>query len=99
MDSTLGANIGIFAIWTQGDWVTKAVAVMLLVMSVTSWIVIFIKTLDIIKYKGLSQKTEAFWIIKRLPKNATRWNVMCVWLQIYSRLLCLLHRENLVQIA
>ena len=61
MDSTLGVNIGIFAIWTQGDWVTKAVAVMLLVMSVTSWIVIFIKTLDIIKYKGLSQKTEAFW--------------------------------------
>src|SRR6218665_3262487 len=61
MDSTLGANIGLFAIWTQGDWVTKAVAVMLLVMSVTSWIVIFIKALDIVKYKGLSQKTEAFW--------------------------------------
>lgn len=61
MDSTLGANIGLFAMWTQGDWVTKAVAVMLLVMSVTSWIVIFIKALDIIKYKGLSQKTEAFW--------------------------------------
>lgn len=61
MDSTLGANIGLFAIWTQGDWVTKAVAVMLLGMSVTSWIVIFIKALDIVKYKSLSQKTEAFW--------------------------------------
>lgn len=57
----MDSQLGLFAIWTQGDWVTKAVAVMLLAMSVTSWIVIFIKALDIVKYKGLSQKTEAFW--------------------------------------
>lgn len=57
----MDSQLGLFSIWTQGDWVTKAVAVMLLAMSVTSWIVIFIKALDIVKYKGLSQKTEAFW--------------------------------------
>lgn len=53
--------LGLLAFWSQGDWVTRSVAVLLLAMSVASWIVIAIKALDILKYKGLSRRTEAFW--------------------------------------
>ncbi len=55
------SQLGLVTLWTQGDWVTKAVAVLLLGMSLASWIVILIKALDIIKFKSLSQRTEAFW--------------------------------------
>jgi len=55
------SQLGLAAVWTQGDWVTKSVALLLLTMSLASWIVIFIKALDIIKYKSLAQRTEVFW--------------------------------------
>ncbi|MDZ7918580.1 MAG: MotA/TolQ/ExbB proton channel family protein [Rhodoferax sp.] len=55
------SQLGLVTLWTQGDWVTKAVAVLLLGMSLASWIVILIKALDILKFKSLSQRTETFW--------------------------------------
>lgn len=55
------SQLGLIALWTQGDWVTKSVALLLLVMSLASWIVLAVKALDIIKYKSLAQRTEAFW--------------------------------------
>ncbi|MEY4346294.1 MAG: hypothetical protein RL032_2126 [Pseudomonadota bacterium] len=55
------SQLGLITLWTQGDWVTKAVALLLLVMSLSSWIVIVIKALDIFKFKSLGQRTEAFW--------------------------------------
>jgi biopolymer transport protein ExbB len=55
------SQLGLINLWTQGDWVTKAVALMLLVMSLASWIVILIKTLDVFKYRALSHRAEDFW--------------------------------------
>ena len=55
------SHLGLITLWTQGDWVTRAVAALLLVMSLASWIVILIKALDIVKYKALAKRTEAFW--------------------------------------
>jgi biopolymer transport protein ExbB len=55
------SQLGLITLWTQGDWVTKAVAVLLLAMSLSSWIVILIKALDIFKFKSLGQRTENFW--------------------------------------
>ena len=55
------SNLGLITLWTQGDWVTRAVASLLLIMSLASWIVMLSKALDIIKYKALAQRTEAFW--------------------------------------
>jgi biopolymer transport protein ExbB len=55
------SQLGLITLWTQGDWVTKAVALLLLGMSLASWIVILIKALDILKYKSLAERTEAFW--------------------------------------
>ncbi len=55
------SQLGLVTLWTQGDWVTKAVAILLLGMSLASWIVILIKALDILKFKSLGQRTETFW--------------------------------------
>jgi biopolymer transport protein ExbB len=55
------SQLGLITLWTQGDWVTKSVALMLLVMSLASWIVILIKALDVFKFKSLAGQTEKFW--------------------------------------
>ena len=41
--------------------VSKGVAIVLLVMSLASWMVIILKALDIIKYKKLARQAEDFW--------------------------------------
>ena len=48
-------------VWAQGDFVTRTVAVMLLGMSLASWVVIVIKTLDVLKYKKIASVAESFW--------------------------------------
>jgi biopolymer transport protein ExbB len=55
------SQLGLINIWTQGDWVTKGVALLLLTMSLASWMVIIIKTLDILKYRKLADRAEDFW--------------------------------------
>ena len=55
------SNFGIVNVWTQGDLVTKGVAVLLLLMSLASWIVIALKTMDIIKYKKQAKSAADFW--------------------------------------
>ncbi|RYG07337.1 MAG: MotA/TolQ/ExbB proton channel family protein [Burkholderiales bacterium] len=57
----MNSQFGIANVWTQGDIVTKSVAVLLLVMSLASWMVMIIKTLDLIKYKKVSRGAEDFW--------------------------------------
>jgi biopolymer transport protein ExbB len=57
----MNTQFGLMNIWNQGDWVTKTVAILLLLMSLASWMVIVIKTLDIFKYKRLAREAEAFW--------------------------------------
>jgi biopolymer transport protein ExbB len=55
------SQFGILNVWTQGDFVTRAVAILLLSMSLASWIVILIKALDIVKYKKHSRRSAEFW--------------------------------------
>ena len=55
------SQFGIVNVWTQGDLVTKGVALLLLGMSLASWIVIALKALDIIKYKKQAKKAADFW--------------------------------------
>jgi biopolymer transport protein ExbB len=57
----MGSQHGLITLWTQGDWVTRGVALLLLGMSLASWIVMLIKGLDIVKFKNLGQRTETFW--------------------------------------
>jgi biopolymer transport protein ExbB len=55
------SQFGLANVWTQGDLVTKSVAILLLVMSLASWMVIVLKTLDVIKYKKLARNAGDFW--------------------------------------
>ncbi|MDO8720104.1 MAG: MotA/TolQ/ExbB proton channel family protein [Polaromonas sp.] len=57
----MNSQFGLANVWSQGDVVTKSVALLLLLMSLASWMVILIKTLDLIKYKRLARSAEDFW--------------------------------------
>ena len=57
----MNSQFGLMNIWAQGDLVTKIVALLLLAMSLASWMVIIIKALDIMKYKRLASEVETFW--------------------------------------
>ena len=65
------SQLGLIHVWTQGDWVTKTVAVILLVMSLATWMVIIIKALDILKYKKLAKSSEDFWHSEDLAAGLT----------------------------
>jgi len=57
----MDSQFGLVNLWNQGDIVTRAVAILLLGMSLASWIVIIIKALDLRRYAGQSRKIESFW--------------------------------------
>ena len=57
----MDSHFGLMNVWSQGDFVTKFVAVLLIGMSLASWIVIFIKAIDVIKYKRLARHSQDFW--------------------------------------
>lgn len=57
----MNSQFGLANVWSQGDIVTKSVALLLLVMSLASWMVIIIKSLDLIKYKRIARAAEDFW--------------------------------------
>lgn len=57
----MNTDFGLMHLWTQGDVVTKAVAVLLLGMSLASWMVIVIKALDLRRYARQSRSIESFW--------------------------------------
>jgi biopolymer transport protein ExbB len=67
----MNSQLGLVNVWTQGDWVTKAVALVLLAMSLASWMVIVLKALDVLKYKKLAAGTEAFWHSEDLATGLT----------------------------
>jgi biopolymer transport protein ExbB len=54
-------KFGLANLWAQGDVVTRAVAVLLLGMSLASWMVILIKSLDLLRYKKLAAAAAGFW--------------------------------------
>jgi biopolymer transport protein ExbB len=55
------SQFGLAHVWTQGDLVTKTVALLLLLMSLASWIVMILKTLDLFKFKKQAASVEPFW--------------------------------------
>ena len=55
------SQFGIANVWTQGDFVTRFVALLLLGMSLASWMVIVVKAMTIVRGKRLAGLTEDFW--------------------------------------
>ena len=55
-------NYGIAHVWAQGDFVTRGIAVALLIMSVLSWSVIVVKSWNVMRLNRLTKNAEkAFW--------------------------------------
>jgi biopolymer transport protein ExbB len=52
---------GLIALWQQGDGVTRAVAVLLLLMSLASWMVILVKALGLMQVSRQGKAVEGFW--------------------------------------
>lgn len=55
------SQFGIAHVWAQGDFVSRSVAVMLLLMSVASWAVIIIKTIALMRLKRHTRLAQDFW--------------------------------------
>jgi biopolymer transport protein ExbB len=66
------SQFGLAHVWTQGDLVTKAVALLLLVMSLASWVVMILKTLELFKFKKQAASVQAFWHSKDLASGLTQ---------------------------
>ena len=54
-------QLGLINVWHQGDWVTRGVVLLLLGMSLASWMVIIVKAMDIVRFKKLARGSESFW--------------------------------------
>ncbi|GAB2879028.1 MotA/TolQ/ExbB proton channel family protein [Paraburkholderia jirisanensis] len=55
-------NYGMAHVWVQGDFVTRGIALALLIMSVLSWTVIVVKSLNVMRLSRLTKNAErAFW--------------------------------------
>ncbi len=53
---------GLESLWSQGDFITKGVAVLLIAMSIASWYVIVAKALQLLRYRHASHAAgHAFW--------------------------------------
>jgi biopolymer transport protein ExbB len=57
----MDTQFGLAHVWSQGDWVTRTVALILLGMSLASWLVILIKALDLRTHRAQAKGAEAFW--------------------------------------
>ena len=55
------SKFGLAHVWQQGDWVTLAVALALLAMSIASWIVIIVKLLDLRRLRVQTDHCQEFW--------------------------------------
>ena len=69
------SQLGLINLWGQGDWITRSVVLLLLVMSLASWMVIIIKALDIMKFKRLARGVEPFWHSADFAEGMTRLGI------------------------
>ena len=52
---------GLAHVWAQGDWITRSVAIILLGMSVLSWIIIVVKAINLRRHQAQARACNAFW--------------------------------------
>lgn len=60
-DSLTANPYGIEALWMQGDLVIKAVAVLLLLMSIASWYVLITRSARAVQLKRAARRSQQFW--------------------------------------
>ena len=57
----MSAAFGLLHLWSQGDLITRGVALLLLAMSLASWMVIITKALDLRRHASEGRRVESFW--------------------------------------
>src|SRR6187402_3418770 len=57
----MNSPYGISSIWLQGDAVIKTVAIMLLLMSISSWLVIVLRTWGLLRLRKPNRALTDFW--------------------------------------
>jgi biopolymer transport protein ExbB len=57
----MNTQFGLINLWTQGDLITKGVALLLLAMSLATWMVIIVKALDLRRFSAQARRIESFW--------------------------------------
>jgi biopolymer transport protein ExbB len=57
----MNQTFGLANMWAQGDAVTRTVAIILLAMSIVSWVIILTKVLGLYKVKKMAKEVECFW--------------------------------------
>ncbi|WP_424191925.1 MotA/TolQ/ExbB proton channel family protein [Ampullimonas aquatilis] len=63
---------GLGSLWSQGDFVTRSIAIILLIMSVLSWFVMIVKTLDLLRLKKAANSAKhRFWHSATLEEGLT----------------------------
>lgn len=60
---------GVVAIWQQGDLVIRGVAIMLLAMSIISWYVILVRSIGLLRLRGVERATQNFWHARSLGEG------------------------------
>lgn len=55
------SGFGILSAWQQADAIGRTVAVLLLIMSIASWVVIVVKSISLLKYKKMVKSSNDFW--------------------------------------
>ena len=67
------SHFGLYNVWAQGDWVTRGVALLLLGMSLATWMVILFKAMDLVRYKKLARQAETCLLYTSpSPRDRTR---------------------------
>jgi biopolymer transport protein ExbB len=66
------SSYGLAQLWAQGDGVTRFVALLLLAMSLASWIVIITKALALRNASSQSKNVESFWHSNDLAEGLTK---------------------------
>lgn len=57
----MNSPYGIASVWAQGDVVIKFVAVVLMIMSIASWVVIILRSWDLFKLRSATFNLREFW--------------------------------------
>jgi len=52
---------GILNLWSQGDAVTRSIAILLLIMSIISWVIIISRAWGLWRMRPLHQNARSFW--------------------------------------
>lgn len=65
-------QFGLSHVWSQGDWVIRAVALILLAMSVASWVVIALKALNLRRHRAQARAVDNFWHSKDFAEGLNK---------------------------